>query len=173
MLLRDYTALTWRKIGKDILTRCPVVGAAAARAADASADDVLDNALRDPARDVTPSGTPHCNNACSNARAAPRTTRNSPAEHNAATRNLGRQPLGAGLRATPTRQLTPQLRMKLLTPLLPALLLVLMRLLVILPLPEVTALALAVLSTLRPTTAHAGVPDAAALVPDASPALAH
>jgi len=152
---------------------CPVVGAAAARAADASVAAGLDNAPRDPVPDVTPSGTPHCKNVCCTGRAPPQTTHNNPAEHNAAAENLRRQQLGAGLRAAPARQLTPPPRLQLLTshlPVLRPLRVLLLCLLVTLPLPAVTTLDLAVLPTPGPTAAHAGVPDAAALAPDASPA---
>jgi hypothetical protein len=120
---------------------CPAVGGAAGRAADSGADAVLDNAPRDPAPDVTPSSIPHYKNVCSNGRAPRRTTHNNPAEHNAAAGNLRRQQLGAGLRATPTRQLLPQLHLQLPTPHLPVrlpLLVLLLCLLVTLPLPEVT-----------------------------------
>jgi hypothetical protein len=149
---------------------CPAVGGAAGRAADSAADAVLDNAPRDPAPDVTPSGIPHYKNVCSNGRAPRQTTHNNPAEHNAAATNRRRQQLGAGLRATPTRQLLPQLRLKLPTPYLPAplaLLVLLLCLRVTLPLSEVTALAVL---TLASTAAHAAGRDAAALAPDASPA---
>lgn len=156
-----------------------MIGAASSRAADASAAAGLDSAPRDPARDVTPSGTPHCKNVCSQRRAPRQTTRNNPAEHSAAAENLCSQPLGAGPRATPIRQLTPrtpQLRMPVLTPHLPALLsvprmslLVTRRLPVTRQLLEVTTLLLAALATLAPA-AHVGAPDYAALVPDASPA---
>jgi hypothetical protein len=152
---------------------CPLVGDVSSRAHDANADAVPDNVLRDPARDVTPSGTPHCKNVCSKARAPHQTTRSNPAEHNAAAENLRSHALGAGLRGTRIRQRMPrtgQLRRQRLTPHLPALRSVLtMSLLVTRRLPEseVTALARAVLSMLGPS-AHASVPDAAALVPDAS-----
>jgi hypothetical protein len=152
---------------------CPVVGGAASRAADASVAAGPDNAPRDPVPDVTPSGTPHCKNVCCNDRAPPQTTHNNPAEHNAAARNLRHQQLGAGLRATPTRQLLPPPRLKFPTPHLPVLrppLLVRMLCLLVTPLSEVTALVLALLPLLGSTAAHAAVRDAAAFVPDASPA---
>jgi hypothetical protein len=159
------------EIGKDIVRTSLVVDDASSRAPGANAAAVPDSAPRDPAHDVTPSGMPHCKNVGSNARAPRQTTRNNPAEHSAAAKKLRSQPLGAGLRATRTRQLVPSQRSQMLTPSLSPLLLVLLRsLLLIPPQLEVTSLALAVLSTLGPTAAYASVPDAAALVPDASPA---
>jgi hypothetical protein len=122
---------------------CLVVVAALSHAADASAAAVLDNAPRDPAPDVTPSSRPHYKNVCSNGRAPRQTTHNNPAEHNAAAGNRHRQQLGAGLRATPTRQLLPQLRLQLPTPHLPVLRPLLVRMLCLLatlPLTEVTLL---------------------------------
>jgi hypothetical protein len=161
------------EIGKDIVRTSLVVDDASSRAPGANAAAVPDSAPRDPAHDVTPSGMPHCKNVGSNARAPRQTTRNNPAEHSAAAKKLRSQPLGAGLRATRTRQLVPPLRRQMLTPQLPLpplLLVLLLSLLVILPLLDMTSLALAVLSTIGPTAAYAGVPDAAALVPDAAPA---
>src|SRR5258707_253137 len=171
LVWRDYGERTPVNTPKDIVTRCPVVGAAASCAANATVVAAPDNALRDPARDVMPSGRPHCKNVCSNGRASPRTKRNNPAERTAAAQNRRYPGLGAGPRATPTRPLTPPRRLKLRTPHLPALLLVLMmRLRVTRLLPEVTSPARAVRSTFGPAAAPAGVPAAAALAPDASPA---
>src|SRR5260370_21187672 len=119
-----------------------MVGGATLAVPDASADSLPDNAVRYPARAVTLSGTPHCKNVCSNGRAARQTTRNNPAEHSAIAENLRSQQLGAGLRTTPTQQLTPvalpRLRL-LLAPYLPAL----VRLLLMHFLLEVTPLGLA------------------------------
>ena len=144
-----------------------MVGRTLSRAPDASAAAALDSVPRDPGRDVTPSGRPHCKNACSNGRASQRTIRNNPVARSDATHNLGSPELGAGLRATPTQQLTrrtlPWPRW-LLAPYWPALLLVLPRWLLL----EVTTLPRAVLTPLASAAAHAGVADAAALVRDAA-----
>lgn len=130
-----------------------------------------DSVPRDPGRDVTPDGTPHCKNVGSHARGPRRTKRNNPAEHNAAAENLGSQELGAGLRTTPTQQLTlvalPRLRWRL-APCWPALVLVLVLVLLMCLLLEVTTLELALRAPLAPAAAHDDVADAAALAPDAA-----
>jgi len=144
-----------------------VVGRTLSRAPDASAAAVLDSVPRDPGRDVTTSGMPHCKNACSNGRAAQRTIRNNPVARSDATHNLHSQELGAGLRTTPTQQLTPLTLPRwrwLLAPYWRALVLVLLMCLLL----EVTTLRRALLTPLAAAAAHAGVADAAALVRDAA-----
>jgi hypothetical protein len=96
-----------KQICKDMLTTCPATAHAWSAALRAAAAAAPDSALRDPARDVTPSGTPHCKIAGTNVHGESRKVHSNPAARMTASQNLRSQALGAGPRATQSRQLTP------------------------------------------------------------------
>jgi hypothetical protein len=88
-----------------MLTMCSAATPASARVHNADAADAPGNVPRGPARDVKPSGTLGCKNAGSNVHAGQGNVRSNPAVRTAVSKNLRTPLLGAGPRATLSRQL--------------------------------------------------------------------